>query len=283
MRASQTDVEPTPDPYPSLVIERGPNDEGVGSWVPFEKHRLLRQYLDASRGAWAKWPNRVFIDPFAGPGRIQVKGEASTREGGSVVAWRALEKHAQFTHMFVGDISEARVSACEQRLKALGAPATSFIGPAATTIEQMVAAVPNGSLCFAYIDPYNLALLDFAMIKRLASLKKVDLAINFSTMDLKRNADHELDPDRARFDAAVPGWRDLPFAKTASKQSLQFELFKYWIQLVVGLGFTHSKEMPLITNNSGHEIYRMAFFARHDLPNRLWNDIAKGKNQSFDF
>jgi three-Cys-motif partner protein len=283
MRDPQTDGTRTADPCPTLLIERGPHDEGVGDWVPLEKHRLLRQYLDASRHAWKRWPNRVFIDPFAGPGRIQVKGESTSRDGGSVVAWRALEKHTPFTHMFIGDISEERATACEKRLKAIGAPATSFIGPAVSTVEKMVAAVPKGSLCFAYVDPYNLALLDFAMLQKLASLRNVDLAVNFSTMDLKRNADHELDPERARFDAAAPGWRDTPFARTANTQTLHVELFKYWLGLVQSLDFKFSREMPLITNDMGREIYRMSFFARHALPIKLWNDVAKGRNRTFDF
>ena len=46
----------------------------------------------------------------------------------------------------------------------------------------------------AYLDPYNLELLAFSIIQELSKLKKVDLAINFSTMDLQRNADLEFDP-----------------------------------------------------------------------------------------
>lgn len=35
----------TDDPCPELELERGPRDEGVGSWVPAHKHRLLCEYL----------------------------------------------------------------------------------------------------------------------------------------------------------------------------------------------------------------------------------------------
>jgi hypothetical protein len=93
-----------PDPCPDLPIERGPEDKGVGNWVPWEKHRLLSEYLNASRFAWKKWKSRVFLDPFSGPGRIQVAGESFTRDGGAVVAWRSLAKEAPFTNMFVGDL-----------------------------------------------------------------------------------------------------------------------------------------------------------------------------------
>ena len=162
-----------PDPCPDLVVERGPDDKGVGSWVPMQKHRLLSEYLHASSQAWRKWPSRVFLDPFSGPGRIQVAGESVTRDGGAVVAFRALaEKNAPFTRMLVGDRAKERALACESRLRALGSPVKSYTGPAIATVKQMVDAVPRGSLCMAYVDPYNLELLAFSIIQELSKLKK---------------------------------------------------------------------------------------------------------------
>lgn len=164
VQGSQTTSTPVhADPCPELIVERGPDNRGVGSWVPFDKHRLLSRYLDATQHAWRRWGHRVFIDPFGGPGRIQVRGEAFTRDGGSVVAWRTLDRTtAPFTSMLVGDLEPARTQACAARLKALGAPVTPFVGPAVETIRDMVAAVPRkGSLALAYIDPYNLEYLSF--------------------------------------------------------------------------------------------------------------------------
>jgi three-Cys-motif partner protein len=270
-----------PDPCPELLVERGPNDDGVGSWVPEQKHRLLREYLTASRHAWAKWPYRVFIDPFSGPGRIQVRDESFTRDGGAVVAWRALAEVAPFTAMLVGDKIAERANACAARLSALGAPVTTFVGPALDTVPGMVAAVPRGALCCAYIDPYNLELLSFDILRELAKLK-VDLAINFSTMDLTRNAELEFDSDRRRFDGAAPGWQEVPSIASSSKANMPGEFFKYWCGLVEGLGFQYSREMPLVRNDQGRPIYRMVFFARHDLPTRIWSDVARGPNRSLD-
>jgi three-Cys-motif partner protein len=271
-----------PDPCPNLVVERGPNNKGVGSWVPAQKHRLLWEYLYATRNAWKKWPSHVFIDPFAGPGRILVEGEKTTRDGGAVVAWRVLADAAPFSQMLVGDLDPDRAHACAERLRAIGAPVLPFVGPADETIKSMVAAVPPRSLCMAYIDPYNLELLSFSIIEELAKLK-VDLAINFSTMDLQRNAELEFDPKRARFDGTAPGWRQNSNVLNASKQNVAVAFFQYWCDQVRALGFQHSKEMPLVHNDRGRAIYRMVFFARDKLPNRIWNDVARGPNRSFQF
>jgi len=273
-----------PDPCPELIVERGPDGKGVGAWVPNEKHRLLFHYLQASSEAWRKWPRRTFIDPFAGPGRIQVAGEEGTRDGGAVVAWHALaEKKAPFTSMLVGDLVPTRAQACERRLAALGTAAKPFVGPAVVTTKEIVRSVARGSLSMAYIDPYNLELLDFSILQELATLDKVDLAINFSTMDLQRNAEFEFDPQRARFDGTAPGWRQDSAVVAASRQNVKLVFFQYWCRLVQSLGFEFSKEMPLVHNDAGQPLYRMVFFARHDLPNRIWGDVARGPNQSFDF
>lgn len=283
MRRAQIDRTVHADPFPELVVERGPRDEGVGSWVPAHKHRLLQEYLHATRNAWKKWPNRIFIDPFSGPGRIQVRGETFTRDGGAMLAWRTLAESAPFTAMLVGDLKSDRSAACEQRLKAIGAPATFFVGPAVETVKSMVPAIPRGSLCMAYVDPYSLELLSFSILQELASLKNIDLAVNFCTMDLQRNAELEFDPKRARFDGTAPGWREHPAVLSASRPNVKLEFFRYWCGLVRGLGFNFSREMPLVHNDQGHAIYRMVFFARHDLPTRIWSDVARGPNRSFAF
>lgn len=275
------DLGVRPDPCPDRIVERGPDDEGVGSWVPLQKHKLLCDYLHATRHAWRRWPSRVLIDPFAGPGRIQVRGESGTREGGTVLAWRTLADVAPFTKVLVGDIDADRVNACGARLKAIGAPAQAFVGPAAETIHQMVAAVPVGSLCMAYVDPYNLQYLSFSILKALAPLK-VDLAINFSTMDLRRNVDIETDPDRARFDEAAPGWREHVEKRRTSRSGMSIEFFNYWRGLVSDLGFEYSEQMPFVLNDRGASIYRMVFFARNALPKRIWGDVARGPNMELD-
>ena len=272
--------QPSVDPYPTLPIERGPENTGVGRWVPAEKHRLLYDYLYATRNAWRKWPNRLFIDPFSGPGRIQVVGESFTRDGGAVIAWRALVQSAPFTEMRVGDIEPERAYACEKRLRAAGASVRSYAGPAVQTVKDMVLALPLRSLCMAYVDPYNLELLAFSIIQDLAKLQKIDLAINFSTMDLQRNADMEL--KRARFDNVAPGWRQDPGILGASRQNIALEFFRYWRQLVLGLGFEDSQEMPLVCNDQGSPIYRIVFFTRHKLPKRIWGDVARGRSRTLE-
>lgn len=41
----------------------------VGAWA-FEKHELIRRYVNASREARRKWSQRVLVDLYCGPGRV---------------------------------------------------------------------------------------------------------------------------------------------------------------------------------------------------------------------
>lgn len=272
-----------PDTHPNLEIERGPSGEGVGWWVPQVKHTYLAEYIHATRKAQAKFPRRVLIDPFCGPGRIQVRGESITREGGATMAWhQSVASGCAFTNIFVGDINEARLHACEARLSSAGAPVQGLAGAATTTAPQMVRAVPSGALCLAYIDPYNLEFLSFSILESVAQLPHVDLAVHFSLMDLTRNIDMELDPKRDRFADANPGWRDRA-PRSVSKAGLASWFFEDWRAKVCALGFKASKAMPLVDDGHGRALYRLIFFSRHPLPDRIWGDIARSPNLSLSF
>lgn len=271
----------TTDSHPELPVERGPHGRGVGRWVPDEKHLYLKRYINATREARKKFKQQVFLDPFCGPGRIQVEGEAFTRDGGSVAAFReSLGVGAPFHRMLIGDIEGDRARANEARLRSVGATAQSFVGPAVETVDAMIQQVPFGALTLAYIDPYNLEYLSFSLIERLAELQFVDFAVHFSLMDLTRNIDMELDPRRDRFDHALPGWRSHAPTGTLSKSSLPGWFFETWCKAIESLGFTVSGQMPLITDGKGRSIYRLVFFSRHPLPDRIWNDIARSPTGS---
>lgn len=266
-----------PDPRPDLLVDENPDGEGVGQWVPKDKHRLLTDYLHGTRGAWKDWSRRVLIDPFCGPGRIRVRAESFTRDGGSVAAWREMHNDGTpFTKVLVGDLDPVKARACATRLQALGADARAFVGPAIETVPDMVAAVPSGALCMAYIDPYCLTLLDFEMLRTLASLR-VDLAVHFSTMDLQRNVIINLADDRDKFEKVAPGWRTSFDPKTTGVANIRHAFFDYWRGLLEGLGYRYSREMPWIYNTQGSAMYRLVFLARHDMPLRVWRDVARPK------
>jgi three-Cys-motif partner protein len=273
-----------PDPFPELPIERGRQGDGVGDWVPFQKHTFLAKYIEGTRQARKKYGHRILIDLFCGPGRIQVKGEPFTRHGGAPVAWQHSRlSGADFSACFVADLDAGRARACEARLKVLGAPVRAFEGPAEKTVDEVLKIVPRGALCLAYLDPYNLEYLSFGVIEKLAKLERVDFAVHFSTMDLRRNVVMERNPERARFDRTAPGWRDHIDPMAFVRGDADEAFFEYWCELVKNLGFSISQRMPLVRDDCNRPLYHLVFFSRHPFPNRIWGDVAQGKNREFDF
>lgn len=272
------------DPLPHLPIELGRAGDGVGRWVPEMKHTFLAKYVEGTRRARAKFKQRVYVDLFCGPGRIQVKGETMTRPGGAQVAWlHSLRDDAAFTSCLVGDLDAGRAAACAERLRDIGAPATAFPGAAESTVDQVLKQIPQSALCLAYLDPYNLQYLSFSVIEKLARLHYVDFAVHFSTMDLRRNILMEYGPDRARFDDAAPGWRQHVDPLALVRGDADEIFFDYWCGLVKSLGFSISQRMPLVRDEGNRPLYHLVFFSRHELPNRIWGDVAQGPNREFDF
>jgi three-Cys-motif partner protein len=272
------------DPFPNLPIELGRKGEGVGDWVPNQKHTFLAKYIEGTRLARRKFTNRVFVDLFCGPGRIQVKDEAFTRHNGAVIAWRHSQLgDAAFTNCFVGDIDAERVAACEARLTKFGAPVSAFVGPAEQTVDKIISKIPSSSLALAYLDPYNLEFLSFDIIRKLSRLPRIDFAVHFSTMDLRRNLEFEYTSARARFDGTAPGWRSAIDLRKVSKSLAEDLFFDYWCAKVGELGFSISQRMPLVRGEGNKPLYHLVFFSRHPFPNKIWDDVAQGKNRELNF
>lgn len=263
-----------------LPVERGRQGRGVGSWVPATKHTYLCKYIEGTRNMRRRWPQRVYVDLFCAAGRIQVEGEGLTRHGGAPLAWLHSQKgDAAFSHCIVGDIDPVRANACGERLRRLDAPVQVLVGPAEQTAADALRLIPRSALTLVFLDPYNLEFLSFQIIERLASLRKVDFAVHFSTMDLRRNVLMEFNPERARFDAAAPGWREHIDPAAFIRGDADDAFFDYWCGLIRSLGFIISDRIPLVRDDGNRPLYHLVFFSRDERPGGIWSDVAQGPNR----
>jgi three-Cys-motif partner protein len=257
------------DPRPGLPILE------IGAWSR-EKHDLLRRYVGISSATRRKWKERAFIDLFCGPGRVRVRDTSQETDGGAMVAWRqAVATKSSFTRMIVGDVDTDAADACGKRLEALAAPVTVLHGSAESTVETVMRTVPPRGLHLAYLDPFNLGQLPFQVIERLAKFKNVDILVHFSVMDLQREIDLDFVRDSSRFEIFAPGWRDHVDVSKLTQQRAREEFIQYWLGLVQKLGFSCSREKPLLTNSRNGPLYRMMFLMRHPLADKFWQEIAR--------
>jgi three-Cys-motif partner protein len=261
-----------------------PADE-VGEWAK-EKHRCVCRYIEISKEVRKRWikndprsAGATFIDPFCGSGRAKLRETGEWIDGGAVAAWRqSCADQTPFTAVYIGDLDPAKREACAKRLRQLGAPVTEMTGSAEQTIQKLVLQLNLHALHFAYLDPFDLATLNFSIIENLSRLKRIDMLIHFSQMDLQRNALANAKAESSAFDNFAPGWLDKVNLEQP-QQKLREDIFEYWKNKVQAQNVKLSTQMRLIRGEKNQPLYLLLLAAKHDLANRFWQDAANLEGQ----
>ncbi len=255
----------------------------VSIWAK-EKHEYLRRYVDICREVRKKYlgigkGGAAYFDLFCATGRARIKDTEEWIEGSAVAAWNmSLFGGAPFSAIYVSDIDEESLDACVTRLKALGAPVKPIHACAADAVPQMVRLVKPSGLHFAFIDPYNLGALDFDIIKRLAKLKRIDMMIHLSIMDLQRNLRAYIKADESVLDAFAPGWRGA-VDTTGSQRIVRQRVIQYWRDQVANLGVWASTEHRLIAGERNQPLYHLLLAAGHQLAHKFWATAVNPEGQ----
>ena len=104
------------DPDDGLIVGE------VGPWAS-EKHDRLRRYIQASRGARAKFLPPIgrggasYIELYSGAGRSLITGTSQIIEGSAVVAFNAGRASGHpFSEMHLSDLEARNSSALAQRI-----------------------------------------------------------------------------------------------------------------------------------------------------------------------
>ena len=257
--------------------------EEVGIWAK-EKHDCLCRYIDISRKARAKYlgPGKAgatYIDLFCGPGRCRVKGTGEWIDGGAVAAWKkSQEGGAPFSQVFIGDKDTQRRQAAATRLHNLGAPVVEVDGAAVDAVKTVIARLNANGLHFAFLDPFDLAALNFEIIVALSTLKRIDILVHISQMDLQRNVVSYVTTDNSPFDTFAPGWREkVPIVQ--GHQELRQQIFHYWRDKVAALGVGPSIEMRRLRGGNNQPLYWLLLAAKHELAHKFWATASNVEGQ----
>ena len=250
----------------------------VGFWSA-DKTDRIRRYVDASWAARTRFSHRTYIDLFCGPGRVYERSERRWLDGSAVSAFeQSKSKEGKFSKFIIGDIDESNLDACKTRLVARGGEPEALLGPAQRTVQDVLNRVSRSGLHLAVLDPFNLNLLDFSVIRSLASLPHVDIIVHFSLMDLRRNLVTQF-REGGSFDHVAPKWRIHVPAERLNKKDATREFEAYWVHLVEQTGLRVSVHRPVFKNRKRAELYRLILLSRHDLAHKLWNSATSDPNQ----
>lgn len=257
----------------------------VGEWSVELKHRLLREYVEATWGARAKYRDRGYIDLFSGPGRVKVKPTGQIMDGSPLVAWRtAAGSKAPYTSTIIADVERLSVEACEIRLKSAGCSPRTLIGEARVTARDACSHLDKFGLHLVFLDPFNLEALPFSVFEAFFEhdLRYVDFIVHFSANDLQRNLDSFLADEASVMDAFAPGWRD--HVTMRARDQMRGTVFWYWVSLFEKHQFKIAKEAPLIRGGTNQPLYWLVLLSRHRLAADIWNSVAnKTPQRKFPF
>jgi len=257
--------------------------EEVGIWA-VEKHNYLKRYLNISSAARKKFlgvgkAGATFIDLFCATGRARIRETGEWIDGSALAAWKiAQQGGAPFSDIFIADIDDERRSACADRLRQAGAPVKELTGSAVQAASKLLPLLNRYSLHFAFLDPYNLADLDFSIIRSLSQLKRIDMLIHVSAMDLQRNLGRNLARTATPFDVFAPGWRDAVNVN-ASQSEVRRLIFEYWRDQVSRLGTGTANDVKLITGEKNQRLYWLLLAAKHNLARKFWTVAANVERQ----
>ncbi|MEH2491603.1 three-Cys-motif partner protein [Bradyrhizobium sp. AZCC 2230] len=196
-----------------------------------------------------------------------------------MVAIKAAQRSGtKFSELHFNDLEPTNIVALKHRITALGLAANFYNKEAEAAVDRIVYALNPSGLHFAFLDPYNLESLPFSIIRKLASMTRMDMLIHVSIFDLQRNLRRYLTTDRSILDSFMPGWHDAVDINR-NDQAVRTDLLRHWLGLIRGLGTTPADGIELVSATGGQRLYWLVFVSAHPLGRKLWSDISNVNNQ----
>lgn len=249
--------------------------EVVGPWAK-KKLKILADYIVASSAARRKFYSEcAYVDVFCGPGRARVRDTAELIDGSPLVAVkRGKTSLSAFSSIHLSDANAKLLEAAAFRSSALHNKVVTHPGPAIEAVASICKKIDPNGLHLAFVDPYNLGNLSFALFEEFAKFKAIDVLVHVSVSDLRRNVDRYTAQEFEQFDIFAPGWRSHINEKNHSKQTLRTEILKYWSNKIEKLGLPRAFHQESIRNTKGQELYWLLLLSGHDLPHKLYKEIG---------
>ena len=246
-----------------------------------QKHDYLRRYLHISFAARRKFINAggkaTYTELFSGPGRLYKKASGDFIDGSPLVAYKeSLRTNTGFTAINLADERAEFCKAVEARLRTVNPAVNVTTHPlkSEAAAKRIVRSLDNRGINVAFVDPFNLGALPFTIIQTFATLKKIDLIIHVSAMDLMRQLPAAIGGRATSLDAFAPDWRKTVGSLPAGEQA-RGKYIEHWLGLSNGLGLEAAVNWRLITSSTNSPLYWLVLVARHELAAKFWDESGK--------
>jgi three-Cys-motif partner protein len=259
-----------------------------GAWAE-QKLDYLARYIEVFETSMkGKWPTRNYIDLMAGPGKDRVRDNDKVLLGSPLLALTA--KHP-FTGYFFVDLDEQNTDALRARCDSSpnSQRVNIYTGDCNQVIDTIVGRLKqneNTSLNLAFLDPEGFE-LQWATVAKLASIRKMDLIINYPEGGLNRYMRLALQSrEQTNLDLFFGGreWRKIyeDWSTKRSRFGLHRMLIDHYKARLKELGYTQvfgfneaMEREPLMRNTRSAPLYRLLFASKHDLGYKFWQKVIQ--------
>jgi three-Cys-motif partner protein len=240
-----------------------------------EKHAYLRRYLHISFAARRKFlsagGSATYTELFCGPGRLLNKTSGQFIDGSPLVAYKeSIRTKTGFTMMHLADEQAKFCKAAEQRLVALGAKVKTHPLKSDAAARRIVRELDDAAINVAFLDPFSLGALPFSVIETFATLRKIDLIIHVSAMDLIRQLPGAMGGQATTLDNFAPGWRSAVTGLQPGEEA-RGKFIEYWLGLIRKLGYEDAVRWRLIRGPTNQPLYWLVLVAKHGLAAKFWD------------
>lgn len=243
-----------------------------------EKHDALRRYLDISHPTRRKFvtgAGATYTELFSGPGRCFIKGTRKFIDGSPLVAYKEAQRtRTDFTSIHLADEQQPWCEAVDKRLRTIGAKPNIYPLRAEEAARAIAAKLDAYALHFAFLDPYNLGDLPLTLFEAFAPLRRIDILVHVSAMDLNRELPRSMTAHSAPLDTFAPGWRDAVGDLKAGLEA-RAKIIEHWLGRIRALGFKDARVWKLIRGETNQPLYWLVLVAKHPLATAFWDTVNR--------
>jgi len=269
--------------YFITVTDDGLPTNAIGPWAE-QKYQYVGMYAQLfSTGMKNKWPHRIYLDLFSGPGYSRVRDTNRVVLGSPMIA---LSLPDQFDSYVFADENPESLDTLRTRVSRLGYSVSPTYIPGDANekvgrVLEVIAKTPSKStLSFCFLDPYKLN-IHFETVRRIAEGRSVDFLILLALyIDANRNVAFYAAEGNQTIDLFLgdTNWRQGWKVAGRSGDTIVEFLAREYSTRMSDIGYlpmsiedmvkirTHDRRLPL---------YYLAFFSKHETGLKFWDEVRK--------
>lgn len=273
-----------------LLDDDGLMIDVVGTWAE-DKYRLVSLYAAVfAKSMRPKWPTLVYLDLFAGAGRVKIKNTSRIYASSPI---RVLDVEPHFDRFIFCEENSDRADALKHRCDRDYPNHDVHVlkGDVNEMMTEVLGKIPphrpgHGTLSFCFVDPCKMSDLKFQTLAAFADLRMDFLVLIPSEMDAQRAVHRYLNPDNRVIEEFVGDaeWRERWAAE--KKAGTRFEQFivEEFGRSMEGVNRIKPdlSNTYVMRNTVNRTLYRLALYSRTELAGKFWRQTQKYANPNLE-